>query len=495
MNKKMNYIFVIAFLVLLLVGCGKQQAQDDSNNKYKLPLGDSGYLTEMDFALTKNKEIKNTNGDIVTTITYDYVENNKTCAVKIKARVMDEKFDNKSIKLAAGYYHEDDFIPYDDGVIINLSCADYNEYEYTFTFGSDAETKVDESGNDTNVLKISLGTSIDEEYYKNTNPGAKKSEIKKYTKKYRSALVKINELTFDNNNILVDTYEISGTISYIAKVNSDLYYYNTAVVEYASDTLTITLNCKYNWWQWIIDQLGKLLFWITNVVGGYYWLGLLIFTLALRTIGWPIYAKSNSATNGMSKIQPEMEKINKKYEGKTDQNSKMKQQMEIKELMKKNHVSVWGCLLPFAQMPIFFAVYQVVQRFPLTPIYAKCNYDFLWTTFAMDYGQASGSWVLAIIVGITMIGSQLLSMQMTKKIQKKTSNFYTAKNQQNNNQMLIMMGVMTVMMVAFAWKSSGIAFYWIIGNVYQIAQTAISKHQEEKRTEKELEITKKVRGR
>ena len=203
----------------------------------------------------------------------------------------------------------------------------------------------------------------------------------------------------------------------------------------------------------------------------------------------------------MTKIQPEMDRINKKYEGKTDNNSKMKQQMEIREVMKKNKVSMWGCLLPFAQMPIFLAVYQVVQRFPLTPIYSEelagINYKFLWTTFATEYGQTSGHWALALIVGATMIGQQLLSTYMTKRIQAKHQNFYT-KNQAKkpqNNQMFVMMAVMTVMMVVFAWRSSGISFYWIIGNIYTIGQTFISKMHQERLEEKELKASGKTRGR
>ena len=55
--------------------------------------------------------------------------------------------------------------------------------------------------------------------------------------------------------------------------------------------------------------------------------------------------------------------------------------------------------------------------------------------------------------------------------------------------------VMTVMMVYFAWRSAGIAFYWIIGNTYQIAQTTISKLLEAKRLEKKQRESGRPRGR
>jgi len=108
------------------------------------------------------------------------------------------------------------------------------------------------------------------------------------------------------------------------------------------------------------------------------------------------------------------------------------------------------------------------------------NFNFLWTNFGATYGSVSGDWILALIVGVTMLASQEIGLYMTKRIQAKKKNFYTAKNHQSNTQMRIMSGVMTVMMVVFAWRSAGMAFYWIIGNIYQTFQTYISKKQEEK---------------
>ena len=249
-------------------------------------------------------------------------------------------------------------------------------------------------------------------------------------------------------------------------------------------------------WDWLVYPMAWLMHIVSYIVGNNYALTILITTVLIRSLAWPIYAKSNSTSARMSAIQPEIQKINEKYAGKTDQNSKMKQQMETRELMKKNHVSMLGCLLPFLQMPIFIAVYQVAQRFPLTPRYViGTNFDFLWTNFGANYGVVTGDWILAILVGITMIASQEISIYMSKRIAAKKRNFYTAKNQQSNTQMRIMMLVMTVMMVVFAIRSAGLAFYWIIGNTYQIAQTFISKLQEAKQAEKELQKSGKPAGR
>ena len=484
--KKHLMMAIIAFLMIfVLTGC---RQKTDSENAYRLPLGDAGYISEMDFDLYRVEE----NEEAGKSFNYDYVESNTAYTITVSTKVMDEKYDGKSYKVSVGYYKDGVYTALSDKYTNQvLFQEDFNAYAFTYN-----SLEITEEIKSSLVIKFEFGTNIDEEVFKSNNESYKKKDLNKYIKKYKGAVFYLNEVSINGTNII---YESATDGTKYLKENNSLYYYNTGTVSSTDNNgnivVALKLNNKTNLWQWLIAQLGKLLFWITNLVGGYYWLGLLIFTILIRSIGWPIYAKTNSFSTNMAKVQPEIDKLNKKYEGKTDQNSKMKQQMEMREIMKKNHVSMWGCLLPFAQMPIFFAVYQVVQRFPLTPLYADVNYKFFGTTFAMDYGKASGHWLLAILVGVTMIGSQLLSTYMTKRIQRKKANFYTAKNQQNNKSMLIMMVVMTVMMVVFAWNSSGIAFYWIIGNIYQIGQTFISKLQEEKREEKAQLLSGKARGR
>ena len=484
MNNKTKYFTLFSLLMLIvlsLVGCSCGQ-NTEATNAYRLPLGESGENAQIDIKLFENKEIVAIieGNEEKGQLSYDRVINGTTYNLKISAEAK-EKFDGKKINFQLGQYNENnEFEKEGEGLDIILNEV-YHEYLYVFTLPSNAEDNKDKW-----VVKFSFGNGLDGENIKN----------------YRNAEIIINQLELIVDENVYNLLQEQTTNEKIIKTieNSDMYYYNTATANYNQNTLTLSLTGKFGAWQWIVKQLGALLYWMTGVVGGTYWFALLIFTLLLRTVGWPIYAKTNMFTSNMSKIQPEIQKINEKYEGKTDQNSKMKQQMEIQQLMKKNHVSMWGCLLPFAQMPIFFAVYQVVQRFPLTPAYSNVNFNFIGnTSFAMEYGKASGSWWLAIIVGITMIGSQLLNTYLSKRAQKKNENFYTkqkaAGQKQQNTQMLIMMIVMTVMMVSFAWNSAGIAFYWIIGNLYQIGQTAVSRTLQERNEEKKRLESGKVRGR
>ena len=490
MKRRFLIIFMSLIIIFSLTGC---RQKSDSENAYRLPLGDAGYVSEMDFGLYKNVSILNGDGNEVDKYDYNYLSSNSTNTIAVSSKVMDEKYADKAFRVSVGYYDSDkNYVALSDKVIGNIVYGE-SFTKFVFTYNS---AELSEEITKGAVIKLEFGTNIDEEYYKTNNEGAKANAINKYRKSYKGSTFYFDEVSINDNNVLYET-SVNGTKKF--KENSSLHFYNTSTVATAENNgkvvTTIKLNSKTGPWQWIIEMLGRLLHWITNLVGGYYWLGLLIFTILIRSIGWPIYAKTNSFSTNMSKVQPELDKLNKKYEGKTDQNSKMKQQMEMRQIMKKNHVSMWGCLLPFAQMPIFFAVYQVVQRFPLTPLYNDVNYKFFGTTFAMNYGQASGHWLLAVLVGVTMIGSQLISTYMSKRVQRKKANFYTAKTQQTNKSIFIMMAVMTVMMVVFAWNSSGIAFYWIIGNIYQIGQTFISKVQEEKKEDKLQRESGRARGR
>ena len=70
------------------------------------------------------------------------------------------------------------------------------------------------------------------------------------------------------------------------------------------------------WFQWIVTQIALFTVWISEITGGYYFVGLIIVTLIVRTAGWPIYAKSNAMTVKMQQAQPELEKVKEKYQGK-----------------------------------------------------------------------------------------------------------------------------------------------------------------------------------
>lgn len=92
-----------------------------------------------------------------------------------------------------------------------------------------------------------------------------------------------------------------------------------------------------------------------------YGVAIIILSLIIRLLLWPVNKKMFESGQKMKDIQPEMEKIKKKYEGKTDQLLMMNQ--EIRVLYKNSGVNPLGSCLPvFLQIPIFFGLNSALSN-------------------------------------------------------------------------------------------------------------------------------------
>lgn len=123
----------------------------------------------------------------------------------------------------------------------------------------------------------------------------------------------------------------------------------------------------------IIDPIAKLMGIIINVIFeglssvGIVNLGLciIIFTFIIKLLMLPLSIKQQKFSKMSQLVQPEIQKIQKKYKNKTDQESMMKQQEEIQALYDKYGISMsGGCLQMFIQLPILMALYQVIRNLP-----------------------------------------------------------------------------------------------------------------------------------
>ena len=92
---------------------------------------------------------------------------------------------------------------------------------------------------------------------------------------------------------------------------------------------------------------------------------IIIFTVIVYTFMIPLTIKQQKFSKMSAVMQPELQKIQKKYEGKKDQASMMKQQEEMQIVYDKYGTSMSsGCLPLLIQMPILFALYPVIQNIP-----------------------------------------------------------------------------------------------------------------------------------
>ena len=123
----------------------------------------------------------------------------------------------------------------------------------------------------------------------------------------------------------------------------------------------------------VIGWIAQLLGWIMN---GIYWvldaisipnvgLAILLYTIITYLLLTPLQIKQQKMSKMMTIIQPEIQKIQKKYQGKRDQASQMKMQEDTIALQQKYGISpMVSCLPLLIQLPILFGLYQVIYHIP-----------------------------------------------------------------------------------------------------------------------------------
>ncbi len=158
---------------------------------------------------------------------------------------------------------------------------------------------------------------------------------------------------------------------------------------------------------WVAEVLGWLMNGIYSI--GVHNLGLciIIFTVIIYAFLTPLQIKQQKFSKMNNVMQPELQKIQKKYKNKKDQASQMKMQEETMAVYEKYGVSPTGsCLQLLIQMPIFFALYQVIIKIPgyiggikdvfsdaVTQITSVSGYSDIITKFISDNSIRSYSWV------------------------------------------------------------------------------------------------------
>ena len=117
---------------------------------------------------------------------------------------------------------------------------------------------------------------------------------------------------------------------------------------------------------WLLGQVMNGIFNVLSKIGiENIGVCIIIFTIIIYTLMIPLTIKQQKFSKMSAVMQPEIKKIQKKYEGKKDQASMMKQQEEINLVYGKYGTSMTGgCLPMLIQMPILFALYPVIRDIP-----------------------------------------------------------------------------------------------------------------------------------
>ena len=102
----------------------------------------------------------------------------------------------------------------------------------------------------------------------------------------------------------------------------------------------------------VFNKFKKYLYLVLVLFG----LAIILSTMIIRGIMYPFTKKTAMQSENMKKVQPELQKLEKKYANKTDQESMMQKSQEMMILYKKNNINpLSGCVFAFIQIPLLFA--------------------------------------------------------------------------------------------------------------------------------------------
>ena len=219
------------------------------------------------------------------------------------------------------------------------------------------------------------------------------------------------------------------------------------------------------WTSLFIKPLAFLIIFLGKKVGNYA-ISLIIITLIIRLIAYPVTKKTAMQSELMKKAQPELERLQRKYKDKQDQESLMKQNQEMMMIYKKYNISpMAGCLFAFLQLPLFIAFFEAVQR---TPAIFEDKFLGLQLGTTPGVGILLNNWYAYLILILLIGGTSYYSLKMN-------SSANTA-----DNSMKMMAPMMTGMLLLTGiFMPSALGIYWITSNVFTIIQNILVKRSKE----------------
>lgn len=221
-------------------------------------------------------------------------------------------------------------------------------------------------------------------------------------------------------------------------------------LESANKNLPAIIN--FGFFKTIAGWIFKLLLSIHAAVGNW-GVAIILLTLLVRALVLPFNVMSYRSMKAMSKIQPQLKTVREKYK-----NDSAKANQEIMRIMKESKANpLGGCLPIFLQIPVFFALYQVLGQ--SIELY-KAPFIF-WIN---DLSQPDRFFVFPVLMGITMFIQQKITPSTLEPAQQKI--------------LLFMPIFLTVVM---AGLPSGLTLYMFVSTLFGVSQQLYFMKDDKKR--------------
>jgi len=214
--------------------------------------------------------------------------------------------------------------------------------------------------------------------------------------------------------------------------------------------------------------------WVLSIVG---------LTLVVRAALIPVFVKQIKSQRNMLLVQPELQKLQKKYKGKTDRESREKFAAEQMALYKKSGSNPLSSCLPLLmQMPIFSSLFFVLNdaqkgkggvgavTVELSKSFA--NADLFGAPLSATFmsSQLLEVKILAAVMIIAMTASQFITQ---KQIIAKNQNPAVATSQYMQTQKIMMYLFPIIFAISGISFPLGVMFYWLTSNFWTMGQQFI----------------------
>lgn len=221
----------------------------------------------------------------------------------------------------------------------------------------------------------------------------------------------------------------------------------------------------YSFLQPVADLISKVidaLYQVTVTIGfPSYALAIILISILLKIILFPLMQKQMKSTMNMQEVQPKLEYLQKKYK-----NNPEKMNEEVMKLYKEYNVNpMAGCLPLLIQMPILIGLFGALRQYDFDPIE---HATFFWIPNLADKDPF---YILPVLVAATMFLQQKISMAATPQAAE-------------NPTMKTMLYIMPAMMLFVCWSMpSGLCLYWAFFSILSIIQQFFMNKQKRKEME------------
>ena len=226
----------------------------------------------------------------------------------------------------------------------------------------------------------------------------------------------------------------------------------------------VTSNESSGLWEFLfVKPLAFLILALGKLVGNF-GISLILIGLAIRLVLLPFTIKSTKQTMNMKKAQPEIEKIERKYRNRTDNESLMAKSQETMMVYKKYKVNpMIGCLMAFIQLPLFFAFLQAIYRTPAIYEETLLTFNLGMTPLV---GIKTGNYLYLFLLVLIAVSTYF----SFKQTMSQTGSAAPEAAKQMKTMLYVMLVVITY---ASLTLPTALAFYWIVTYAFIAVQNII----------------------